>query len=89
MTNVTSVVNLHRCIKAITVEKYEICMKVYSRLVTGKFPDFNATAAMVSKVLCQFSPAWFLTKIILASQVEAGAEPEKILKHSPSSCTIL
>merc|ERR1712110_389448 len=43
---------------------------VYSRLVTGKFPDFNATAAMVSKV-------------------EAGAEPEKILKHSPSSCTIL
>ena len=27
-----------------------ICIQVYSRLVTGKFPDFPTTAAMVAKV---------------------------------------
>merc|ERR1712130_796250 len=43
---------------------------VYSRRITGKFPDFRETAAMVAKV-------------------EGGAEPEKILKHSPSGCIIL
>ena len=68
----------------------EFCMQVYSRLVTGKFPDFNATAAMVSKVFCQISPEkGGLWLPMYVSQVEAGAEPEKILKHSPSSCTIL
>ena len=27
-----------------------MCIQVYSRLVTGKFPDFPTTAAMVAKV---------------------------------------
>ena len=32
------------------VKKGQMWMQVYSRLVTGKFPDFPATAAMVAKV---------------------------------------
>ena len=32
-----------------------MCMQVYSRLATGKFPDFPATAAMVAKVFHFFN----------------------------------
>ena len=32
-----------------------MCMQVYSRLATGKFPYFPATAAMVAKVFPFFN----------------------------------